>query len=124
MATTTKATPTIASDELVTLFFNRMGAFDTLKPQHNVKDSFSNLVGGVLKVVSVDRGKISCILHVKAPILLMGYCRTVTGICMEVRFRLWLRGLQLVVLERSWGKTKISSLENLASLIYLLLHIM
>ncbi|KAG8363341.1 hypothetical protein BUALT_Bualt19G0012300 [Buddleja alternifolia] len=69
MATTTKATPTIASDELVTLFFNRMGAFDTLKPQHNVKDSFSNLVGGVLKVVSVDRGKISCILHVKAPIL-------------------------------------------------------
>ncbi|XP_011093161.1 acyl-coenzyme A thioesterase 13 [Sesamum indicum] len=51
------------------LFFKRMGVLETIKPQHNVKDSFSNLVGGSLKVVSVERGKISCLVKVKAPLL-------------------------------------------------------
>ncbi|GFP85976.1 hypothetical protein PHJA_000741500 [Phtheirospermum japonicum] len=46
-----------------------MGAVDKIKPEHNVKDSFSSLVGGVLKVISIERGKISCSLDVKSPIL-------------------------------------------------------
>ncbi|KAL0411977.1 UNVERIFIED_CONTAM: hypothetical protein Slati_3787400 [Sesamum latifolium] len=53
----------------VVLFFKHMGVLQTIKPQHNVKDSFSNLVGGVLEVVSVERGKISCLAKVKAPLL-------------------------------------------------------
>ncbi|KAL3625686.1 hypothetical protein CASFOL_030215 [Castilleja foliolosa] len=37
----------------VTRFFNRTGAVDEIKAEHNVKDSFSRLVGGVLKVISI-----------------------------------------------------------------------
>ncbi|KAL1546437.1 hypothetical protein AAHA92_23035 [Salvia divinorum] len=55
--------------EAVTDFFKRMGDARTFKPQHSVDDSFSNLIGGALKVISIERGKISCFLHVKAPIL-------------------------------------------------------
>ncbi|KAL3624476.1 hypothetical protein CASFOL_031144 [Castilleja foliolosa] len=53
----------------INLFFNRTGAVDKIKPEHNVKDSFSSLVGGVLKVISIERGKISCVLDLKPPIL-------------------------------------------------------
>ncbi|KAK4415952.1 hypothetical protein Salat_2702600 [Sesamum alatum] len=69
------AATTVAQDlppeyqEDVVRFFKHMGVLQTINPQHNVKDSFSNLVGGVLKVVSVERGKISCLLNVKAPLL-------------------------------------------------------
>ncbi|KAI3449170.1 hypothetical protein Pfo_005835 [Paulownia fortunei] len=77
---TTKETPmtaatTVSEDippeyyEAMTRFFNHVGVFQTIKPEHNVKDSFSNLVGGVLKVISIERGKISCLLNVKAPIV-------------------------------------------------------
>ncbi|PIN02326.1 HGG motif-containing thioesterase [Handroanthus impetiginosus] len=55
--------------EAIAGFFNHVGAAKPIKPQHDVKDSFSNLVGGVLKVISIERGKISCLLNVKAPIL-------------------------------------------------------
>ncbi|KAL0339408.1 UNVERIFIED_CONTAM: hypothetical protein Sangu_1462900 [Sesamum angustifolium] len=74
----TPVATTVAQDlppeyhKAVVLFFKHMGVLQTIKPQHNVKDSFSNLVGGVLKVVSVDRGKISCLVKVKAPLLLWG----------------------------------------------------
>ncbi|KAK4382117.1 hypothetical protein Sango_2904300 [Sesamum angolense] len=71
----TPVATTVAQDlppeyhKAVVLFFKHMGVLQTIKPQHNVKDSFSNLVGGVLKVVSVERGKISCLVKVKAPLL-------------------------------------------------------
>ncbi|KAL2461598.1 Thioesterase superfamily protein [Abeliophyllum distichum] len=55
--------------ELITLFYNSMGVFHTIKPEHNIKDSFSNLIGGVLKVIKIQRGKISCLLTVKPPTL-------------------------------------------------------
>lgn len=55
--------------EAITAFFSHMGVLQTIKPEHNIKDSFSNLVGGTLKVISIERGKISCLLNVKAPIL-------------------------------------------------------
>ncbi|KAL8554323.1 hypothetical protein ACS0TY_002490 [Phlomoides rotata] len=73
--TLTAATTTVSEDnppedcEVVAAFFENVGVFQTLKPQHNVKDSFSNLVGGLLKVISIQRGKISCLLNVKPPIL-------------------------------------------------------
>lgn len=60
-------TPQIVEE--LTQFLNRVGVYRAIKPEHNVKDSISNLVGGVLKVISIERGKISCLLHVKAPIL-------------------------------------------------------
>ncbi|KAL7083263.1 hypothetical protein ACP275_14G150300 [Erythranthe tilingii] len=75
----TKETPaaaaTVAEDitpeirEEIAQFLNRVGVNQKIKPEHNVKDSFSNLVGGVLKVISINRGQISCHLNVKAPIL-------------------------------------------------------
>ncbi|XP_047977246.1 uncharacterized protein LOC125219340 isoform X1 [Salvia hispanica] len=55
--------------EAIAEFLKRMGVAQTIKPQHNVDDSFSYLIGGGLKVTSIQRGKISCFLHVKAPIL-------------------------------------------------------
>ncbi|KAL3829633.1 hypothetical protein ACJIZ3_018435 [Penstemon smallii] len=55
--------------ETVTGFFERMGFVETIKAEHNVEDSFSNLIGGHLKVISIQRGKISCLLAVKAPLL-------------------------------------------------------
>ncbi|KAL0373642.1 UNVERIFIED_CONTAM: hypothetical protein Sradi_3279900 [Sesamum radiatum] len=55
--------------QAVVLLFKRMGVLQRIKTQHNVKDSFSNLVGGVVKVVSVERGKISWLVNVKAPLL-------------------------------------------------------
>ncbi|KAL6565925.1 hypothetical protein OROHE_004980 [Orobanche hederae] len=53
----------------ITQFLDRVGAAYEIKPEHDVKDSFSTLVGGVLKVISTGRGKISCSLDVKSPIL-------------------------------------------------------
>ncbi|KZV21825.1 hypothetical protein F511_13628 [Dorcoceras hygrometricum] len=50
-------------------FFKSVGADATIKPEHDVKDSLSNLIGGVLKVVSIERGKLSCLLTVKSAIL-------------------------------------------------------
>ncbi|XP_057805721.1 uncharacterized protein LOC131020728 [Salvia miltiorrhiza] len=78
--TTTKESPAVAAASIsidvpaeyskaVIQFVNRMGAAETFKPQHNVDDAFSNLIGGVLKVISIERGKLSCSLDVKAPIL-------------------------------------------------------
>ncbi|KAL8554325.1 hypothetical protein ACS0TY_002493 [Phlomoides rotata] len=73
--TPTVAATTVAEDvppeyyKAVTGFFNHMGAHQTIKPEHNVKDSFSNLISGGLKVISIERGKISCLLNVKAPTL-------------------------------------------------------
>ncbi|KAK6142844.1 hypothetical protein DH2020_023192 [Rehmannia glutinosa] len=78
--TTTKETPitaatTISQDirpedlDEINGFLNHVGVLHKIKPEHNVKDSFSNLVGGVLKLISVERGKISCSLNVKAPLL-------------------------------------------------------
>lgn len=55
--------------EAITVFIERRGAVQTFNPQHNVDDSFSNLIGGVLKVTSIEKGKISCFLDVKAPTL-------------------------------------------------------
>ncbi|XP_051132668.1 uncharacterized protein LOC127252518 [Andrographis paniculata] len=49
-------------------FFNHLGTNKTMEPQFDVKDSFSDLIGGVLKVVSIERGKISCLLTVKPAI--------------------------------------------------------
>ncbi|KAH6767427.1 hypothetical protein C2S52_018410 [Perilla frutescens var. hirtella] len=79
MATTKEtpavATATVSSDvppdyyKAVTVFFKRMGVVQTIKSQHDVEDSFSNLIGGTLKVISIERGKISCSLNVKAQIL-------------------------------------------------------
>lgn len=57
--------------EAIAEFLKRMGVAQTIKPQHNVDDSFSYLIGGGLKVTSIQRGKISCFLHVKAPILVI-----------------------------------------------------
>ncbi|XP_073128174.1 uncharacterized protein [Henckelia pumila] len=51
------------------VFLDRMGIVETIKPEHDVKDSFSNLVGGVLRAVSIERGKLSCSLTVKPAIL-------------------------------------------------------
>ncbi|EPS70376.1 hypothetical protein M569_04383, partial [Genlisea aurea] len=48
---------------------NRVGANQKINPEHSVKDSFSELIGGALEVISAERGKISCLLHVKTPIL-------------------------------------------------------
>lgn len=55
--------------ELITHFYNGTGVFHKIKPEHNVKDSFSNLIGGVLKVITIQRGKISCLLTIKPPTL-------------------------------------------------------
>ncbi|CAA3001937.1 Hypothetical predicted protein [Olea europaea subsp. europaea] len=55
--------------KLLTLFYNGTGVFQIIKPEHNIKDSFSNLIGGVLKVITIERGKISCLLTVKPPTL-------------------------------------------------------
>ncbi|KAL7125826.1 hypothetical protein ABFS83_14G142000 [Erythranthe nasuta] len=69
------AVTTVAEDitpeirEEIAQFLNRMGVNQKIKPEHDVKDSFSNLVGGVLKVISIKRGQISCLLNVKPPIL-------------------------------------------------------
>ncbi|KAK6141023.1 hypothetical protein DH2020_025233 [Rehmannia glutinosa] len=67
----TKVSPDSTPEEYerVDGVFKNTGAYRPLKPEHNVKDSFSNLVGGVLKVISVERGKISCSLTVKAPLV-------------------------------------------------------
>ncbi|KAL6557212.1 hypothetical protein OROMI_017562 [Orobanche minor] len=53
----------------ITQFLDRVGGAYEIKPEHDVKDSFSTLIGGVLKVISTGRGKISCSLDVKSPIL-------------------------------------------------------
>ncbi|KAL3814862.1 hypothetical protein ACJIZ3_016130 [Penstemon smallii] len=56
--------------EILRGFFNNVGVYEKIKAEHNVPDSFSNLIGGgLLKVISIQRGKISCSLTVKAPIL-------------------------------------------------------
>ncbi|XP_073028669.1 uncharacterized protein [Primulina eburnea] len=55
--------------EMTLEFLSKVGVGKTIKPEHDVKDSFSNLIGGVLKVVSVERGKVSCLFTVKPAIL-------------------------------------------------------
>ncbi|KAH6813161.1 hypothetical protein C2S51_022179 [Perilla frutescens var. frutescens] len=51
-------------------FMERMGVgHEMLEAEYIVKDSFSKHVGGVVKVISMERGKISCILTVKPSIL-------------------------------------------------------
>ncbi|CAA0830697.1 Thioesterase superfamily protein [Striga hermonthica] len=76
---TTKGTPigaavsvsaNISSEEheATTVFLEKMGVNYEIKPEHDAKDSFSSLVGGVLQVISVGRGKISCSLVVKPSI--------------------------------------------------------
>ncbi|EYU35070.1 hypothetical protein MIMGU_mgv1a015115mg [Erythranthe guttata] len=68
----TKETPEEITPEIreeIAQFVKRVGVGQKMKAEHNVKDSFSNLVGGVLKLISIKRGRISCLLHVKPPIL-------------------------------------------------------
>lgn len=45
------------------------GVVPSIDPKFNVKDSFSKVVGGALKLVSAHKGKISCILTAKPPLL-------------------------------------------------------
>nr|XP_009760457.1 PREDICTED: uncharacterized protein LOC104212804 [Nicotiana sylvestris] len=53
---------------LVNLRFRRDSVGPNFPIQHDVKDSFSGLICGCLKVHSVLPGKISCILSVKPAI--------------------------------------------------------
>ncbi|CAA3021417.1 Hypothetical predicted protein [Olea europaea subsp. europaea] len=71
ISTSTTISKDIPSEalELITHFYNGTGVFHKIKPEHNVKDSFSNLIGGVLKVITIQRGKISCLLTIKPPTL-------------------------------------------------------
>ncbi|XP_057805727.1 uncharacterized protein LOC131020733 [Salvia miltiorrhiza] len=50
-------------------FMERAGMGGIVGAEYNVNDSFSTVVGGALKLVSTERAKICCILHVKPPIL-------------------------------------------------------
>ncbi|KAI5647286.1 hypothetical protein M9H77_33291 [Catharanthus roseus] len=50
-------------------FFNDVGYSNAIPPSLDYKDSYSDLFRQLLEVRSVDRGKISCLLTVKLPIL-------------------------------------------------------
>ncbi|XP_060218798.1 uncharacterized protein LOC132645684 isoform X1 [Lycium barbarum] len=51
-------------------FLKSMGVFNlTFPSQYDTKDSFSELTRGFLKVQHIHRGKISCIVSVKPPIM-------------------------------------------------------
>ncbi|MCD7454088.1 hypothetical protein HAX54_023450 [Datura stramonium] len=51
-------------------FLESMGVFNlTFPDQYDTKDSFSELICGFLKVQHIHRGKISCIVSVKPPIM-------------------------------------------------------
>ncbi|KAL6551270.1 hypothetical protein OROMI_021758 [Orobanche minor] len=41
----------------------------SIKPEFNVKGAYSKAVGRVLKIISAQNAKISCILHAKPPVL-------------------------------------------------------
>lgn len=89
---TTDATPmsesaTVSADippevvNLISGFMENMGVLQQLKPEHNLTDYFSHLVSGVLKLTSVQRGKLSCLLNVKAPILVSLFLLEILFLC-------------------------------------------
>ncbi|CAN4125801.1 unnamed protein product [Withania somnifera] len=51
-------------------FLKSMGSFNlTFPDQYDTRDSFSQLISAFLKVQHIHRGKISCIVSVKPPIM-------------------------------------------------------
>ncbi|XP_057805722.1 uncharacterized protein LOC131020729 [Salvia miltiorrhiza] len=74
-ATTSKEIPAAEAEispndyRIVVEFLEDWGLASSIKPEYNVNDAFSKVVGGVLKLISAHRGKISCILSAKPPVL-------------------------------------------------------
>lgn len=74
MAATSKEIPTAAdispeNYRTIVEFLEDWGLIPSIEPEYNVKDAFSKVVGGVLKLISAHKGKISCILNAKPPVL-------------------------------------------------------
>lgn len=58
------------SISMVSGFLKSMGLFNlNFPPKYDTKDSFSELTRSFLKVQHIHRGKISCIVSVKPPIM-------------------------------------------------------
>ncbi|KAG6434434.1 hypothetical protein SASPL_106068 [Salvia splendens] len=55
--------------KIVMAFLEEWGLFSSVKPEYNVKGAYSKVVGGALKLSSLHKAKISCILTAKPPLL-------------------------------------------------------
>ncbi|KAL7258874.1 hypothetical protein ACSBR1_004895 [Camellia fascicularis] len=51
--------------ERVDVFMKRLGASDTIAPEFETKDFFTDFMRGLLKVDRIDRGRVSCFVSVK-----------------------------------------------------------
>ncbi|XP_059651462.1 uncharacterized protein LOC132299046 [Cornus florida] len=49
-------------------FFNNVGVTKHVPERYDSKHFYSNLIGGLLKVHRIERGRISCLLSVKPPV--------------------------------------------------------
>ncbi|KAL1546436.1 hypothetical protein AAHA92_23034 [Salvia divinorum] len=70
MATSNSSNEIPATDfKIVMAFLEEWGLFTPIRPDYNVKGAYSKVVGGALKLSSLHKGKISCILTAKPPVL-------------------------------------------------------